>query len=207
MTPGHISMSRRTRRIRTSVSDLAGMLRRTLACGHRGLLLAVWLGGCSLANAHAGCLDDVRNAQRIGAGNFCVLGFCLYRAELWATQAPRPSTLHDAPFALSLTYERSVSAERIVSTGLDEIQRLSAQPIADATLARWQHNMRRAFGDVVRGDELCGVYLPGHGARFYTNGKLSADVQDPAFAEAFFDIWLDPRTRAPSLRQQLLGGP
>lgn len=197
----------RVRRIRRAASRSSCGPHHILPRGYRELLLAALLGVCSLANVRAGCLDDVRNARRIGAGDFCVLGFCLYRAELWAPQAPKPSTLHDTPFALSLTYERSVSAERIVSTGLDEIQRLSAQPIADATLVRWQQNMRRAFGDVARGDELCGVYLPGHGARFYTNGKLSADVQDSAFAEAFFDIWLDPRTRAPSLRRQLLGGP
>lgn len=173
----------------------------------RTFLLAVLLGAGCLPTARAGCIDEVHDAQRIGAGNFCVLGFCLYRAELWARQAPTASTVRDVPFALSLTYERSVSAERIVSAGLDEIQRLAEPPVADATLVRWRQDMRRAFGDVVRGDELCGVYLPGHGARFYTNGKLSADVPDPAFAEAFFGIWLDPRTRAPSLRKQLLGGP
>lgn len=135
-----------------------------------------------------------------------MLGFCLYRAELWAPKASIAPLSSDIPFALSLTYERSLSGARIVSTGIDEIQRLATQPIADATLSAWRDAMRRAFGDVSRGDELCGVYLPGRGARFYLNGNVSAEIDDPAFAQAFFGIWLDPRTRAPSLRKQLLGG-
>lgn len=170
-------------------------------------VLACLLGMGIVSNAQADCRDDVPDARRIGAGEFCVLGFCLHRAELWAAQPPAVPATADAPFALSLTYERSLSGERIVSTGLDEMQRMAPHPIADATLTTWQQDMRRAFGDVSRGDELCGVYLPGRGARFYTNGKVSADVRDPAFAQAFFGIWLDSRTRAPSLRKQLLGGP
>ncbi len=152
--------------------------------------------------AWSGCRDALTTAHRIGAGEFCILGFCLYKAELWSTQPPVSA---DTPFALVLTYERSVSGERIVSTGIDEMQRLAPRPIANETLNAWRRDMRRAFGDVSRGDELCGVYLPGRGARFYTNGTLKADVPDLAFARAFFGIWLDPNTRAPSLRKRLLG--
>lgn len=171
--------------------------------------MASLIGTFSASPAQAGCRDDIAGARHIGAGEFCVLGFCLYRAELWAPKPPVTAiapTSSDIPFALSLTYERSLSGARIVSTGIDEIQRLATQPIADATLSAWRDAMRRAFGDVSRGDELCGVYLPGRGARFYLNGSLSAEIDDPAFAQAFFGIWLDPRTRAPSLRKQLLGG-
>ena len=53
-----------------------------------------------------------------------------------------------------------------------------------------------AFVDVKPGDTLCGIYLPDRGAR---------EVDDPAFARAFFDIWLAPGTRAPALRHHLLG--
>lgn len=170
------------------------------------LLTTSSIGMGSVSDANAGCRDDIPDAGRIGTGEFCVLGFCLYRAELWAAQTLSSPAVADTPFALSLTYERSVAGERIVSTGLDEMQRLAAQPLSQTTLAAWQRDMQRAFSDVSRGDELCGVYMPGRGARFYTNGHLSAEVLDPAFAQAFFGIWLDPRTRAPSLRKRLLGG-
>ncbi|MGR5254599.1 chalcone isomerase family protein, partial [Vibrio astriarenae] len=65
--------------------------------------------------------------------------------------------------------------------------------------------MMPAFVDVKPGDTLCGIYLPDRGARFYANGQLTTEVDDPAFARAFFDIWLAPGTRAPALRHHLLG--
>jgi hypothetical protein len=152
--------------------------------------------------AHADWRDDVAHARRIGAGAFCVLGFCLYDAALWATRA---GTGFDAPFALCLTYRRAIRGERLVAAGLDEIGRLAAAPLSAATRAAWRDDMARAFGDVAPGDTLCGVYLPDQGARFYANDRLTAEVDDPAFARAFFGIWLDPRTRARALRMQLLG--
>ncbi|ABB05630.1 chalcone isomerase family protein [Burkholderia lata] len=154
--------------------------------------------------ARAGCVDDVAPARLIGSGRFCVLGICLYDAQLWAPRAP---AAFDTPFALSLTYRHDVKGERLVSTGMSEIERLAPAPLPAATRDAWRADIARAFTDVLRGDVLCGVYLPGQGARFYTNGRLTADVADPDFARAFFDIWLDPRTRAGSLRRQLLGDP
>ncbi|KVA06870.1 hypothetical protein WI41_15325 [Burkholderia latens] len=152
--------------------------------------------------AGASCVDEIASARLIGSGRFCILGICLYDAQLWA---PRPPGALDTPFALSLAYRRDVKGERLVSTGMDEIERLAPAPLPAATLDAWRRDMERAFTDVSRGDVLCGVYVPERGARFYTNGRLTADVTDPAFARAFFAIWLDPRTRAKALRRQLLG--
>jgi len=50
------------------------------------------------------------------------------------------------------------------------------------------------------------VFLPGTGVRFYANGTPTATIADLDFAHAFFNIWLDPATRAKTLRAQLLGG-
>ncbi|WP_174978129.1 chalcone isomerase family protein [Pandoraea eparura] len=169
---------------------------------HLASAIVCLVGALATSPAWSGCRDALTSAHRVGAGEFCVLGFCLYKAELWSPQTPVSA---DTPFALVLKYERSVSGERMVSTGIDEMQRLAPRPIANDTLNAWREDMQRAFGDVSRGDELCGVYLPGRGARFYTNGTLKADVRDLAFARAFFGIWLDPNTRAPSLRRHLLG--
>ncbi|WP_414447589.1 chalcone isomerase family protein [Burkholderia sp. 22PA0099] len=159
---------------------------------------------CAFASADtpADCRNDVPAARLIGSGEFCVLGFCLYDAALWASRAP---TSPDVPFALALTYRRKIHAERLVEVGMDEIRRLAPAPLPEATLAAWRADMRRAFQDVGPGDRLCGVYLPGHGARFYANDTLKADIDDPAFAAAFFGIWLDPHTRAERLRRRLLG--
>ncbi|KWF29473.1 hypothetical protein WL84_09020 [Burkholderia cenocepacia] len=140
----------------------------------------------------------------IGAGQFCVFGVCLYDAQLWA---PRPPTGFDTPFALSLTYRHDMSGARLVAAGMAEIERLAREPLPAAARDAWRADIARAFTDVARGDVLCGVYLPDQGARFYTNGRLTAEIADPVFTRAFFGIWLDPGTRAGSLRRQLLGEP
>lgn len=166
---------------------------RTLA-----FLLLLLLG----TPAVAGWREDVAPAPLRGEGRFCFLGFCLYDAQLWSARDP---LRYDTPFALVLTYRRTIARERLADSGIDEIRRLAAQPIAEATLAQWRAHMLRAFIDVKPGDSLSGVYLPGRGARFYANGRLTTQVDDPQFARAFFDIWLHADTRASSLRRKLLG--
>ncbi|EMD9442392.1 MULTISPECIES: chalcone isomerase family protein [Burkholderia] len=169
---------------------------------HRAAILALAAVLSAAPEAGARCVDEVASARMIGAGQFCVFGVCLYDAQLWA---PHPPAGFDTPFALSLTYRHDVSGARLVATGMAEIERLAPAPLPAATRDAWRADIARAFTDVARGDVLCGVYLPDQGARFYTNGRLTADIPDPVFARAFFDIWLDPRTRAQSLRRQLLG--
>ena len=101
------------------------------------------------------------------------------------------------PFALELTYHRSISRDDFVRTSLDEMKRLSG-PDPDASVpARWREHMQQAFVDVRPGERITGVYLPERGCRFYVNERLHHEVTDPQFAEAFFAIWFDPRSRDP----------
>ncbi|WP_126242834.1 chalcone isomerase family protein [Burkholderia gladioli] len=166
-----------------------------------------WRGWCLAAlllarGAQAGCVDELAQARLIGAGDFCVLGICLYDARLYASRAPVDL---DAPFALELSYRRHFSRKQLVGAGMHELDRLAGGALTDEVRSAWQADMLRAFDDVGPGDSLCGVYLPSQGARFYRNGQPGAAVDDPVFAKAFFSIWLDPRTRAPALRRKLLG--
>jgi hypothetical protein len=64
--------------------------------------------------------------------------------------------------------------------------------------------MARLFPDVGSGQRLAGVNLPGQGVRFYFDGRFVGAIDDAAFARAFFAIWLDERTQAPTLREALL---
>ena len=62
------------------------------------------------------------------------------------------------------------------------------------------------FPDVKPGDSIVGHYLP-DGARFTFNEQPLGSIDDPAFARAFFAIWLDPNTSEPDLRAALLTRP
>ena len=146
--------------------------------------------------------DAVPGARIIGTGDFSVFGFDVYNARLWSAARPLST---EQPFALELIYRRKISRDDLVQASVDEIKRLAGSGVSPAQLARWQEQMQQSFVDVQAGTRITGVYLPGQGARFFVGQQLQHEIDDPQFARAFFDIWLDPRTRNPELRQQLLG--
>lgn len=141
-----------------------------------------------------------REWTRAGEGELRWFGLKVYRAALWVS-GERWSM--DRPFALALRYEREISADQLVSTTLDELRRLGWR---DANrLARWESALRRIFPDITPGEELVGLSVPGRGAWFFHDGRPAGAIEDAEFARAFFSIWLDARTREPSLRARLLG--
>lgn len=169
------------------------------------ILLAVTVGLPLAANEGARALPEALRSQTsewrpLGAGEMTWFGLRLYDAQLWAAG---PSFRGASPYALALTYARDFSAERLVDTSVEEMRRLGMRD--EATLERWRAELARVFPDVRKGDVIVGVHWPDRGAAFYHRGQLTGEVRDPAFARAFFGIWLDPRTRAPELRSRLLG--
>lgn len=165
---------------------------------------ALLLLGLFATQALAGWQDALPGAQIIGSGEFRVFGFDVYNARLWSVSRPLAP---QQPFALELIYQRSISRDDLVQASVDEIKRLSGAAVSAEQLERWTVQMQQAFVDVKAGTRITGVYLPGQGARFFVGQQLQHEVKDPQFARAFFDIWLNPRTRNPELRQQLLGNP
>ena len=130
------------------------------------------------------------------------LGFRVYEIRLWH----RGETFsRQEPFALELEYAMRFKGRDIAARSIEEMK---AQGYSDAAaLGRWRQSMQRLFPDVKPGDRLIGIALPGKEARFFADNRLLGTVEDPAFVEAFFDIWLSPRTRAPRVRDTLLGTP
>jgi hypothetical protein len=125
----------------------------------------------------------------------------IYDAELWSA-GPRWSP--DAPYALAITYARDIGSDELVARTQAELERMGRWDAADE--ARWRDELERAFPDVRPGDRLVGVHLPGQPLRFYYNGKLYSEIQEPRLARVFFGLWLDPHTSEPEMRRRLLGG-
>ncbi|MDU9409838.1 chalcone isomerase family protein [Pseudomonas sp. zfem001] len=167
------------------------------------LLLALALAaGTAQANSPSGWREQLPQATLVGSGDFSWFGFSVYNAKLWS-----PSSRVDftEPFALELTYRRTISRETLVDTSLDEIRRINGQPLDPEQQSAWTQQMSQAFVDVKDGTRITGVFLPEQGCRFYVDGQLQHVIDDPEFARAFFSIWLDPQTRSPKLRAALLG--
>ena len=169
------------------------------AITRRRLLLGL-AGWPLLALADGGPALPAGGLTRWGSGEFRRFGFLVYEATLWAgaDDPARP------PLALKLTYRRNISGRDIAEASVKEIRNLEL--VDEARLKNWGEQMGRIFPDVRPGDQITGVHLPGV-ARFFLNERSIGDIDDPAFAEAFFAIWLDPQTSAPDLRAALLKRP
>lgn len=152
--------------------------------------------------AQASWREQLPTAELVGEGTLRYFGLRIYDARLWSAAGDFDP---QQPFALELTYHRSISRDALVETSMDELRRLADASISEAQLLDWQTQMNQAFVDVEPGQRITGVFLPGDGARFYAGDRLQHEVPDTRFARAFFDIWLDPRSRDRGLRARLLG--
>lgn len=137
---------------------------------------------------------------KVGEGTYRKLGFRVYDASLWA-----PQSTWDAgkPYALQLCYTRDLSKETLIDTVMDDI---GEQKIADeTTLAKWKAVLDTSLSDVKDGDALVGVTVPGKKTLLLHNGVAIVTIEDQAFSNAFFSIWLG-KNADEDLRSKLLGG-
>lgn len=166
----------------------------------RPLLLSLMLLSSLSAYALAPNIQNEIPAARLaGEGGFRWFGLKLYDAQLWVGDAGYQPT---ARFALELQYARALQGAKIAAASRDEIAKLGLG--TESQRAAWLAAMTRLFPDVREGSRITGVNRPGQGARFYLDGALLGEIDDPQFASAFFAIWLDPKTSAPALREALL---
>jgi hypothetical protein len=142
-------------------------------------------------------------ARLIGEGRLRWFGFAVYDARLFAAGASLdPARYGRSPFALELRYARRIAGEEIAQASHKEITRLGFG--SETQRNGWLQAMRRLFPDVQPGDRLTGVNLPEGRVLFYRNDTRLGSIDERAFGDAFFAIWLDARTVAPELRRSLL---
>ena len=142
------------------------------------------------------------DAQFAGRGRLTYFGLHVYDAQLFAPPGFEARRFADQPFGLELTYARRLYGKLIAERSRDEMARLGVG--SETQRERWLATMARLFPDVDKGRRLLGINVPGIGTRFFADDQPLGDVDDPAFARAFFAIWLDERTSEPALREQLL---
>jgi hypothetical protein len=140
-------------------------------------------------------------AQRVGQAPYRVLGFHVFDAELWAERA---AFSWERPFAVSLTYQRSIPARAIVNRTITEMTQRGAGTAE--TLEPLRARLETCFADVRPGDRITGVSTGPNTARFYYNGTRRCEVEWAGFRRDFFGIWLDARGSQRALSQQLRGG-
>jgi Chalcone isomerase-like len=167
--------------------------------------LAALLFGLTSAFAHADVAwvaDALPGAQKAGHARLTYFGFKVYDADLWVDADFKPTSFSSEPMLLNLTYLRTLKGADIAKRSKDEMAKLGRG--TPEQRVQWYEKMKTVFPDVKAGDALGGLHQPGKGVKFFRNGKVLAEVDDPQFAEAFFAIWLDAKTSIPEFRKKLL---
>jgi hypothetical protein len=149
--------------------------------------LAAWLPGARLQ----------------GQARMSFIGLPVYDIRLWVIDGFDAAAFEQHPLALEIVYARGFAGQQLAERSLAEMQRVAS--ISPAQREAWLAAMLRAFPDVKPGERLTGVHRPAQGVRFFHSSRHEVEVADPAFARAFFAIWLSPRTSEPRLRSALLG--
>ena len=139
-------------------------------------------------------------AEMVGESRLAFLFWDIYDARLYA---PGRRWSAAAPYALSISYLRSLKGADIADRSADEIRRLGFGD--EARLEEWRLGMNAIFPDVEEGTVLTGVRDVSGRTLFYKHDLRIGTIEDPAFADWFFGIWLDERTSEPSMRGELLG--
>jgi hypothetical protein len=163
------------------------------------LSLALLCSGLAAAsNDHNRSLvvKNISQVESLGQGRMTYWGFTLYDAKLFASKEPKGG------IALNIQYLRKFEANALVEQTLDELKNLG---VSDTQRAEWTDPLAKAFKTVQEGDSITAIKKPQGGTQFFYNGQFVSEISGEPFSQAFFGIWLHPKTSAPHLRKVLLG--
>lgn len=163
---------------------------KVLRCGMLYLLMLPALG---LANVPSGL-------QMVGEARLSVLFWQVYDSRLF-TETGRYRE-GERPLRLEIEYLMDIRSDALVEQTAEEWDHLAVDhPKRDD----WLQRLGELWPDVSKGDTITLALDTENRARFYLNGELLGDMNDPDFGEHFVAIWLSPDTSRPKLREALLG--
>ncbi len=142
----------------------------------------------------------VPDAAVAGAAQMTFMLWDVYIATLYA---PGGVWREEQPFALALAYQRQLRGKDIAKRSVKEMREQGFND--ENQLAAWHEEMQQIFPDVDENTTLTGVRDARGYAIFYRNGERIGIIEEPAFSNWFFGIWLNEQTSEPALRKKLLG--
>jgi hypothetical protein len=161
-------------------------------------LVLMCSGLAAASNDHNRSLvvKNISQVESLGQGRMTYWGFTLYDAKLYASKETKGG------IALDIQYLRKFEANALVKQTLDELKNLG---VSDTQRAEWADPLAKAFKTVQVGDSITAIRKPQGGTQFFYNGQFVSEISGESFSQAFFGIWLHPKTSAPHLRKVLLG--
>lgn len=139
-------------------------------------------------------------AAIVGAASFRVLFWRIFDASLWS-----PDGVFDwnAPFALSLTYQRDFTAQQLTAKTVEEMARQSGEP--SKTFDRFGSEFMGCIDDVKAGDRITALSEGASKARLFVNGTERCALERPELRRQFFGIWLASNSAFPEETARLIG--
>ncbi len=135
----------------------------------------------------------------LGRGRHTIWGIRVYDATLWVVG---DKFIPAEPHALDLEAGKSVSADTLVKTSMDEMSRLKLGDAAQ--LEAWRQELRRLMPSVKSGDQIV-IFCPKESKTLlYYNGRSQGEVDDASLCAAIMDVWLHPASQSQQMRKSLL---
>jgi hypothetical protein len=135
----------------------------------------------------------------LGRGRQTVWGIRVYDATLWVV-GDRFTPAQ--PHAIDVEPNKSVSADTLAKTLMDEMSRLK---LGDAAkLAAWRQELTKLMPSVRAGDQVV-VFCPSDAKTLvYYNGRSLGEVDDASLCPAIISVWLHPASQNQEMRKSLL---
>jgi hypothetical protein len=141
-----------------------------------------------------------------GVSTFRYWGLRVYTGALYmpASETSPDAALGEIPKKLVLRYHRSVSVDQFVEKS-EETLREHPQLSLDQ-LRPFLSRMQSMYVPVKDGDVYAITYNPTQGAlSLFFNERLLGTINNPAFARAYFGIWVSDYSVGESFTEELLG--
>lgn len=123
--------------------------------------------------------------------------FKVYKAGIWTINGDEPDL--DKPIILHINYQRNIKAERLISTTLEEWERLK---LLSSKSKSWLKQLKKIWPDVKKGDSLT-TFSNNGVTKFYNNNKFVGKITDKDFGPLFLQIWLHKDSKTPELRKRI----
>jgi len=139
----------------------------------------------------------IESAHPYGEAKLTKLLWDIYDISLW-TDADVWSP--EKPYALTLHYLKSFTADQLVDKTIEKMKRLGAPFNPES----YRKKLDELFPNVSEGDWMTAFFNPGSTVTFFFNGSKRGSVSNSNFIKYFSDIWLSPETEEPEARDTLL---
>lgn len=141
-----------------------------------------------------------------GVSTFRYWGLRVYTGALYtpSSKTSPDAILGETPKKLVLRYHRSVSVNQFVEKSEETLEKHPEFSLGrlSSSLSR----MKSMYVPVKEGDTYAMTYDPAQGAlRLFFNERLLGTITDPAFARAYFGIWISDYSVSERFTDELLG--